>query len=111
MIRQLALASAIVLCASGAAIAQESDTVTLPLITADELSEVLIGAPLLSSQEKYELTQDPQYDVANDESLFVVEGGTVKDAGTWTAADSEACKNSGGIELPISAGRIACFKL
>ena len=111
MIRQLTLASALVLCASGFATAQDSGPVTLPSITTDELSEVLIGAPLLSNQEKYELTQDPKYDVANDESLFVVEGGTVKDAGAWTAADSEACKNSGGIELPISAGRIACFKL
>lgn len=46
-----------------------------------------------------------------DISLFVVGDGSVLPAETWSAADSEACKSTGGVELPLPGGRIACFKL
>ncbi len=45
------------------------------------------------------------------ETVFVLETGNMKPAGEWTAADRKACSDSGGIELPVSAGRLACFRL
>jgi len=46
-----------------------------------------------------------------DVSLYVVGDGTILPASEWGAADSEACKASGGVELPLPGGRIACFKI
>lgn len=111
MIRRIAVLSAFALCLPTLVSAQEADLITLPQIAPEEVSKALLGAPLRTPEETYAITSDPAYDITDDESLFVVEGGTVKNADSWSAADSEACKSSGGIELPISAGRIACFKL
>jgi len=58
------------------------------------------------------LTVDPNAPDAEEAvSLYVVGDGTILPASEWSAADSEACKTSGGIELPLPGGRIACFKI
>ena len=58
------------------------------------------------------LTVDPNApDAEESVSLYVVGDGTILPASEWSAADSEACKTSGGVELPLPGGRIACFKI
>ena len=46
-----------------------------------------------------------------DVTIFVVEDGTILPASSWNQDQSDACKASGGVEIPIPGERIACFKL
>ena len=70
---------------------------------------ILIGAPLLSNEEKYELTKAPRFQFRPTEYLVIGEGD-VKDAEAWSAADSAACEAAGGEVLPLPAGRTMCFR-
>lgn len=69
-------------------------------------AQALIGAPLDTSASGG--AGEPEGDVG---PLFVITGNNVKPAGEWSEDDSKACKAAGGVELPISAGRIACISL
>lgn len=77
-------------------------TETLAVVTPEQ-AEFLIDVPLSVNPN----AEDAREDV----TLYVLEDNAVKDSGSWTAQDSEACKASGGIELPLPAGRTGCFKL
>ena len=76
-----------------------------PIETTAE-AKALIGAPLDTSASG--TSGEPEGDVG---PLFVITENTVKPAAEWSAEDSAACKAAGGVELPISAGRIACINL
>ncbi len=103
MIRILALA----LLLPGAAFAQSSD---FPTNIPDDIDpSIFIGAPLLSNQEKYELTKAPRFQFQQTD-LLVVGEGDVKDAAEWSEADRAACAASGGEVLPLTAGRAMCFR-
>jgi hypothetical protein len=103
MTRILALA----LLLPTAALAQQAD---FPTNIPDDIDpSIFIGAPLLSNDEKYELTKAPRFQFQPTD-LIVVEGGDVKTAGEWTDADTAACAASGGEVLPLAAGRTMCFR-
>ncbi len=70
---------------------------------------IFIGAPLLSNEEKYELTKAPEFQFQPSDYL-VIEGGDIKATGAWSAADTAACEASGGEVLPLPAGRQMCFR-
>lgn len=73
---------------------------TLPRISAEDIATI---APL---------QVDPNAESAEEEvSLYVIEDGTILPADVWSARDSAACKAAGGVELPLPANRIGCFKL
>lgn len=75
---------------------------TLPRITPAQAATIVTD-PLSVSADA---------ESAEDEiSIFVVGTGEIRPSGAWSAQDSAACKASGGIELPLPAGRTACFKL
>lgn len=46
-----------------------------------------------------------------DVTVYVVEDGTVLPASSWNQQQSDNCKASGGVEIPLPGDRIACFKL
>lgn len=75
---------------------------TLPRIT-PALAATLIADDITDIQNTSPLEEDV--------SIYVVEEGTVLPASSWSATDTEACKASGGIEVPLPGNRIACFKL
>ncbi len=70
---------------------------------------IFIGAPLLSNEEKYELTKAPQFQFQPTDYLVIGEEA-VKPADNWAAADTTACEGSGGVVLPLPAGRTMCFR-
>jgi len=70
---------------------------------------IFIGAPLLSNEEKYELTKAPRFQFEATDYL-VIGDGDVKDTESWSAADTAACEASGGEVLPLPAGRNMCFR-
>ena len=70
---------------------------------------IFIGAPLLSNEEKYELTKAPQFQFQPTD-LMVIGGSDVKPAQEWSATDVAACEASGGEVLPLSAGRKMCMR-
>lgn len=93
-----------------AAFAQQQTTEELIQSIPDDIDpSIFIGAPLLSNDEKYELTKAPRFQFENTDFL-VIEGGDIKDAGGWTDADTAACEASGGDVLPLPAGRTMCFR-
>ena len=47
----------------------------------------------------------------NPETVYVLDNTNVKKSGSWNATDSAACKASGGIEIPLPAGRVGCIRL
>lgn len=69
-------------------------------------AKALIGAPLDTTLSGG--SGEAEGDIG---PLYVIGGNNVKPAGEWTEADKKACDAAGGIELPISAGRIACIRL
>ena len=103
MIRIIALA----LLLPGAAFAQSTE---FPTNIPDDIDpSIFIGAPLLSNDEKYELTKAPRFQFQPTDMLVVGEGD-VKGASEWTDADTAACTASGGDVLPLPAGRTMCFR-
>ena len=89
----------------GAALAQ-----AIPQNIPDDIDpSIFIGAPLLSNQEKYELTKAPRFQFQPTEFL-VIGDGDVKDAQSWSDSDIAACEASGGEVLPLPAGRKMCFR-
>ena len=70
---------------------------------------IFIGAPLLSNEEKYELTKAPRFQFEATD-LLVIEGGDVRETGAWSPGAIAACEASGGEVLPLSAGRSMCFR-
>ena len=70
---------------------------------------IFIGAPLLSNDEKYELTKAPEFQFSPTDYLVIGEDA-VKPAESWNATDTSACEASGGIVLPLPAGRTMCFR-
>jgi hypothetical protein len=115
MTRKLSIAAAIVLLGATSALAQTTATPTAAknmveptstTVATDAQGRALIGAPLSYNSGAGTAGIDDEA-----ETVFVIEGGTVKGSGEWTAADRKACKDAGGIELPISAGRVACFRI
>jgi hypothetical protein len=93
--------------AASTPVAADPDDFTAPpsSIVSDARGKLLIGAPLEQSYRESEPLSDGQ------DTVYVIDSGNLKESGAWTAADSEACKASGGIEIPLPAGRIACFDL
>jgi len=88
-----------------AATAQEpAATVTDPIDPS-----IFIGAPLLTNDEKYELTKAPRFQFQPTEFL-VIGDGDVKTAEGWTAEAIAACEASGGEVLPLPAGRKMCLR-
>lgn len=85
---------------------------------ADEQSSFDLDAlPVLSEAEVRSLSgarvilEEATPVQGEDVSIFVVEDNVAKPEAAWTQADTERCKASGGIVLPISSARIACFAL
>jgi len=117
MTHRFITAVTVVLLSSGTAFAQsatapaaEAAVATTPAPTSttvrtDEQGKTLIGAPLGIN------IAATGGDDGTPETVFVLDTGKLKPAGEWTAADRKACSDSGGIELPVSAGRVACFRL
>lgn len=81
-----------------------AQTGTVGEIGTEKEAKALIGAPLDTSASGG--SAEPQ-----NETLFFLEGNTVKPSGEWTEADRKACSDAGGTELPLPAGRIACIRL
>ena len=106
MTAKLSLVAAFVLLGGASALAQTDATATSSKVATDAQGKALIGAPL-----GFNPAADAGEVEGDAETLFVIESGTAKQAGAWTEADRQACSASGGIELEISAGRIACFNL
>lgn len=105
MIHTFSTAAAIILISATAALAQTATAPTSSKVATDTEGKSLVGAPL---------SFNPSAEGGNEgkpDTLFVIETGSVKSAAEWSEADRNACKASGGIELPVSAGRIACFAL
>jgi hypothetical protein len=75
---------------------------TLPRIT-PAMAATLVSNDAASARNAAPLEEDV--------SIYVVEDGTILPASSWGENDSAACKASGGVELPLPAGRIGCFKL
>ena len=71
--------------------------------------QLLLGAPLLTNEEKYELTRQPQYQL-EVQPLPVIPQDAVKDAAAYTAADAAACEASGGFVADLPAGRKGCLR-
>ena len=93
-----------------AALAQQQTTQDLIQSMPDDIDpSIFIGAPLLSNDEKYELTKAPRFQFQSTD-FVVIEGGDVKDNAGWTDADTAACEASGGEALPLPAGRTMCFR-
>lgn len=117
MTHKILTAATIVLLSGSAAFAQSTTAPSAPAASAtppaptsstvrtDEQGKSLIGAPL-----GFNVTATGGDD-GTPETVFVLDTGKLKPAGEWTAADRKACSDSGGIELPVSAGRVACFRL
>ena len=107
MFKTLMLSAIIALISFGASADQiESE---LPVITLEEFN--IVDGVTITPATATTIENDPSHAIVDTESLFVIESGFQKDAAAWTADDSAACKSRGGVELPISAGRIACFLL
>jgi hypothetical protein len=75
---------------------------SLPRITPAQAS-TLVGTSTTGAVNAAPLQEDV--------TVYVVEEGTVLPASSWNQDQSDACKASGGVEIPIPGGRIACFKL
>ena len=70
---------------------------------------IFIGAPLLSNDDKYELTKAPRFQFQSTDYL-VIGNDDIKNAEGWSDADTAACEASGGEVLPLPAGRTMCFR-
>ncbi len=106
---KLSLVSAFLLVGTVSAHAQSATAPATPeptskTVATDAQGRTLIGAPL-------------QYNPAvsgadgDAETLYILNDGTVKQSGAWGEEDRKACKASGGIEIPLPAGRIGCIRL
>lgn len=106
MTNKFSLLSAIVICGSFGAFAQIASAAepTSKTVATDAQGKTLIGAPLGYNSA----AGDPDGD---GDTVYVLNDGTVKQTGAWSEADSQACKASGGIEIPLPAGRIGCIRL
>lgn len=117
MTHTLLTAATVVLFSSGAAFAQTATApavtpaaATTPAPTSSTVRTDAQGKSLIGASIGF----NPSATAGNDENaetVFVLETGNMKPAGEWTAADRKACSDLGGIELPVSAGRVACFRL
>ena len=105
LIKTTLIAAAAVMMALPALAQNQPSGKVAPIETTAE-AKALIGAPLDTSLSG--AGADPQGDTG---PLYVIEGNNMKPAAEWTEADKKACDAAGGIELPISAGRIACIRL
>lgn len=112
MTTKFTLIAAFVLLGSTSAMAQSNAPAaenpvqpTSKTVATDSQGRALIGAPLGYNSSGAAGIDD------SSETVFVIQNGTVKPSGEWTQVDREACKAAGGLEIPISAGRTACFRL
>ena len=93
-----------------------TSTGTLGLLPADE-QNALDSLPRITPAQAATIVGTAQpsgLDAApleEEVTIYVVEEGTVLPASSWNQEQSDACKASGGVEIPLPAGRIACFKL
>lgn len=95
----------ILLALPAAALAQSQD---FPTNIPDDIDpSIFIGAPLLTNDEKYELTKAPRFQFQPTDMVVL---NTVKPAAEWTAADTTACNDSGGDVIDLPAARKTCFK-
>lgn len=109
---KLTLVSAFILLGSASAMAQTAGAAapTTPAPTSTTVATDAQGRSLIGANIQY----NPAVSGANSgetETLYVLEDGTVKKSGEWGEADRAACKASGGVEIPLPAGRIACIRL
>ncbi len=106
MTNKITLLSAIVICGTLGGISQIASAAepTSKTVATDAQGKSLVGAPLGYNPA----AGDPEGD---SDTVYVLNDGTVKQSGAWSEADRAACKASGGIEIPLPAGRIGCIRL
>ena len=91
-------------------------TATLDLLPADE-QEVLDSLPRITPAQAATIVGTPSNAGINadpleeDVTVYVVEDGTILPESAWNQQQRDACKASGGVEIPIPGDRIACIKL
>jgi len=109
---KLSLVSAFILLGSASALAQsaEAPAPTTPEPTSTTVATDTEGRALIGENLVYNPAVTPD-DAGDAETLYVLNDGTIKDSGEWAADDSKACKASGGIEVPLPAGRMGCIRL
>lgn len=107
MTNKFSLLSALVICGSFGAFAQIASAAepTSKTVATDAQGKTLVGAPLGYNPA----AGNP--DEGDGDTVYVLSDGTVKQTGAWSEADRQACKASGGIEIPLPAGRIGCIRL
>ncbi len=106
---KLSLVSALILMGTASAFAQTATAPTTPEPTSKIVATDAEGRALIGEQLQY----NPNVSGADgdSETIYVLNDGTVKQSGAWGEADRKACKASGGIEIPLPAGRIGCIRL
>ena len=109
MTTKLSLVSAFILIGSASAYAQSAAAPATPeptskTVATDAQGRSLIGAPLQYNPAVSGIDGEP-------DTLYILHEGAVKQSGAWGEADSQACKASGGVEIPLPAGRVGCIKL
>jgi len=109
MMTKLSLVSTLILMGSASAFAQSATKPTTPEPTSKIVATDAEGRTLIGEQLQY----NPNVSAADGdpETLYILNEGNVKQSGAWGEADREACKASGGIEVPLPAGRIGCIRL
>lgn len=95
--------------AAPAAPAPAAAAPTTPEPTSKTVATDVQGRSLIGAQLQY----NPAVTAADGdpETLYFLNQGTVKQTGAWGEEDRKACEASGGIEIPLPAGRVACVRL
>jgi len=106
---KFSLVSAFILMGSASAFAQSATEPTTPEPTSKTVATDAEGRTLIGERLQY----NPNVSAADGdaETLYILNDGNVKQSGAWGEADRQACKASGGIEIPLPAGRIGCIRL
>ena len=109
MIDRISLVSTLILMGSTSAFAQTAAAPTTPEPTSTTIATDKEGRLLIGEQLQY----NPNVSAADGEAetLYILNDGNVKESGAWGEEDRKACKASGGIEIPLPAGRIGCIRL
>lgn len=109
---KMTLVSAFILLGSASALAQTAGAAapTTPEPTSKTVATDKEGRSLIGANLQYNPAVSAA-DAGEAETIFVLNDGTVKDSGEWAEDDRKACKASGGIEIPLPAGRVACIRL
>lgn len=109
MTTKLSLITAFILMGSASAFAQTAAAPTTPEPTSKIVATDAEGRALIGESLQY----NPNVSGADGEAetLYILNDGTVKQSGAWGEDDRKACEASGGIEIPLPAGRVGCIRL